>query len=278
MTNVILCCGTYARTAYYVMDDCLKLYSIEELCYYLYHNAYLLDDRFVTRELGAWIKDELGLSDLGESVTKLAGKADSLTKLVCELKEQIGYYTDEEWDNLCGDIGRNNKMSVEERRKCRADEFLIDGKYVLAMDEYEFLIRDLSYDQVKMRARIYHNMGICACKMFMFERGAGYFEKAYETYANTESYVSMLSAMKLYMNNKEYLEYLSQHKESYEDSLEVENKLEMLKLDWVNQPAKRFLDGISAKKEQSSDFYDGIESLAIEVKEEYREHVFRNRG
>ena len=47
MSNVIVCEGTLAKTPYFVSEDGINLYSIEELCYYLMTNAYLLDDSVV---------------------------------------------------------------------------------------------------------------------------------------------------------------------------------------------------------------------------------------
>lgn len=278
MSNVILCQGAYAKTPYYAADDCRNLYSIEELCYYLYHNAYLLDDSFVTSELSVWIAEELELPELGKEVNKLVGRAEALAKLVATLSNNIGYYEEEEWLELLQDIGRNNKLTIEERRKIRADGFLDEGKYALAMDEYAVIIRETSVSQVKLRAKVYHNMGVAAARLFMFELAADYFGKAYENFANTESYVSMLCAMKMYMSQAEYLDYLSKHQESYEDSLEVERKCEFLKLDWSRQPARMFFSEILELKKEGKAYYDGIISMAEEVKDEYRDCMFRHKA
>lgn len=276
MSNVIMTLGAYSKIPYYVSDDCRNLYCIEELCYYLFHNAYLLDDRFVTKELAEWIDGELGLEDIARETIKLVGRPGALTKLVTLLAEKVGFYSEEEWRNLLSDIGVNNRLTVEERRKCRADGFLNAGRYMLACDEYNVVLREIEGDQIKLRAKVYHNLGVCYAKLFMFDKAADSFEKAYDAYANTESYVSMLAAKKLYMSSADYLTYLSEHKESYEDSLEVERKLEILKEKWETQPTKMFIDEISGLKQQGSSFYDGIDSMTDEVKEEYKECSFRN--
>ncbi len=87
----------------------------------------------------------------------------------------------------------------------------------------------------------------------------------------------MLSAMKLYMTDKDYLTYLSEHKESYEDSLEVERKCEFCKLDWSRQPVSKFISELHNLKSNGTAYYDGICSMAEETKEEYRDSMFRNR-
>jgi len=277
MSNVIVCQGTYAKTPYYIEDDCCYIYSVEELCYYLYHNAYLLDDSFVTKELGKWLETETGLPELGKAVGRLADKNDSLSKLVATLANEIGFYEEDEWRALLGEIGKSNRLTVEERRKVRADGFLNEGKYALAMDEYNVVIRESKVNQSKLRGMVYHNMGVCAARLFEFERAAGLFGKAYEVYPVSESYMCMLSAMKLYMTETEYITYLSEHKESYEDSLELERKCEFCKLDWSRQPVQKFFTELKDLKSRDTAYYDGITSMAEEIKEEYRDSMFRNR-
>lgn len=277
MSNIIMCQGEYSKTPFYLKSDCKNIYCIEELCYYLYHNAYLLGDDFVSFELADWISDCLDLKELGREINKVCRKADALTKLIAILAKEIGFYSDEEWQTLIDDIGKNGSLTADERRKLRADGFLKAGKYGLAMDEYDQILKESSSSDSRFRAKVYHNMGVCTAKLFMFERAAGYFEKAYDAFANTESYVSMLCAMKLYMPPSDYLSYLSSHKESYEDSLEVERRFESLKGGFETKPISRYIAELEAGKDQGNDYYSGIEALTEEVKEEYRSQVFRGR-
>lgn len=277
MSNVLLCLGEYAKTPYYIEEDGRNIYSIEELCYYLYHQAYLMEDGFVKKELGLWITNELNLSAVGTEIAKLSGKTEALSKLVTLLSEQIGYYEKNEWEELLHEIGRNNKLSAKERKKYRADGFVGSKKYIPALDEYESIIRETRVDEIKLRANVYHNMGVCYTKLFDFENAANCFSKSYELIPNNDTYVSMLFAMKFYMKPTDYLDYLSKHKESYEDSLEVERKCELLKIDWKRQPASKFFEEITNLKQQGSAYYDGIISMAREAKEDYRDCVSRKR-
>jgi len=277
MSNVIVCQGAYSKTPYYIADDCRNVYCVEELCYYLYHNAYLLDDNFVTAELAKWIEESLELPVLAKEVARAVGKSEALPKLVAALANNIGYYEEAEWRELLSDIGRNNKLSIPERRKIRADGLLGSGKYALALGEYEITLKETRVDQRALRAKVYHNMGVASAKLFLFEKAANCFAKACEAYPDKDSYISMLFALKMHMSPTDYLKYLSEHPESYEASLEVERKSEFLKLDWTRQPARMFFSEISSLKNQGKAYYDGIDSMAEETREEYRDNMFRNR-
>ncbi len=276
MSNVLLCQGRYAENPYYVKDDCKNLYSIEELCYYLYHNAFLLDDGFVEKSLAEWMDSELELKELARKVAVISGRTGALIRLIEILAEQIGYYSEPEWRELLNEVGANNSLSVEERRKCRADAFLQAGRIGMAMNEYEIILRQTRVTETKLRAKVLHNLGVCSARLFMFKQAAGYFEKAYDTYANTESYVDMLTAMKLYMSRQEYLDYLSEHKESYEDSLEVERRVDGCVEEFKTRASSLYLQELGQK--QGKPYYDGIDILTEEVKEKYRESVARGRA
>lgn len=273
MSNVLLCQSALAKNPYYVKEACVHLYSVEELCYFVYHYAYILDDSFVSQKMADWLRAELGLEKLASKVEVIRTKKGTLGNLVRLLNNEIGYYSEDEWVALLEDIDNNSKMSLPQRRKIRADGLLKSERFAQALEEYENLIYEGDITDPSFKAKIYHNLGVCAAKLFMFEKAAQYYEKAYETYANSESYVEMLCARKMYMSQSEYLDYLGEHKETYEDSLEVERKFEILKLSWGEQPAYKYFRELEKQKLEGGSYYSSIDRLASEVKEKYRGHI-----
>ena len=59
MGELILCNQTLAALPYYFENVSLNVYSLEEICYYLEKNLYLLDSDFMSEELCVWIEKEL---------------------------------------------------------------------------------------------------------------------------------------------------------------------------------------------------------------------------
>jgi len=273
MSNVLLCLGTYATTPYFVSESCIHLYSIEELCFYVYNNAFLLDDSFVNEKLADWIENELELKKVADTIRTVIGKNGALGNLVRILNNEVSYYSEDEWSGLLEDIASNSRMSLDSRKKIRADGLLNSGRYVKAMEEYEGILFSMSDRDEQLTAGIYHNLGVCAAKLFLFDKAAVFFEKAYDTYANTESYQEMLWALKLSMAPTAYLDYLAEHKESYEDSLEVERSLEILRMTWGEQPPHKYLKELGMLRSEGGSYYDGLDRLTDEVKEQYRSSV-----
>ena len=61
MSGYILCQTKKAERPYFIENISTNIYSVEELCYYLYHNLYLIDKTIINEELCIWIGEELNL-------------------------------------------------------------------------------------------------------------------------------------------------------------------------------------------------------------------------
>ena len=66
------------------------------------------------------------------------------------------------------------------------------------------------------------NMGCAQAKLFLFEKAAVSFEQASRLGGDPDSLLSYLAAMRLHLKEQEYLNFLTEHPEYYETSLELE--------------------------------------------------------
>ena len=274
MSTVILCNGNYAKTPYCLAADDIRLFSVEEVCFYIYKNAFFLQEDFFCDALIDWIKNELGLPSYANELLLLRGKEDTLLKSVAYLFSATGYYGDEEYEKVRAVIHQGSSLSVEERRKMRADVYCKKQKYKLALGEYEELLELVPEDDVKFLAKLHHNMGVCHAGLFVYDCAAREFKKAFEAYPNTESYVQFLTALKLSSTQAEYLAYLSDHPESYQDSLEVESRLQSAKLLWDNTQKEDRVARITEEEGISS--YEAVGEVLKQLKEEYMSMI--NKG
>ena len=64
MGSLILCHRKRAKQPYEITRVHRKIYTIEELCYYICNNLYLIDYTMINHQMCDWIERELELSDL----------------------------------------------------------------------------------------------------------------------------------------------------------------------------------------------------------------------
>ena len=70
MGSLILCHSKRAKRPYEISRVHMRIYTIEELCYYLCNNLYLIDYTIMNRRLCDWLEDELGLAKMAEDLRR----------------------------------------------------------------------------------------------------------------------------------------------------------------------------------------------------------------
>ena len=74
MGSLILCHNKRAQQPYEIGRIHLRIYTIEELCYYVCNNLYLIDHTIMNRQLCEWISTELHLDALAEKLREELSK------------------------------------------------------------------------------------------------------------------------------------------------------------------------------------------------------------
>ena len=94
MGRVILCETQPAATSYIFPNTKIEVFSYEELCYYIYNNIALIAEEYIATPMFNWIAEDLGLSDLAESLRQIKEKETTdLTDLLTAILTYKEYYT-----------------------------------------------------------------------------------------------------------------------------------------------------------------------------------------
>ena len=80
MSGYILCQVKKAEKPFYIENISTNIYSIEELCYYLYNNLYLVDSSLISSKLCAWLEEELELPKLAAKLKPYMEERPDLKK------------------------------------------------------------------------------------------------------------------------------------------------------------------------------------------------------
>ena len=109
MSGYILCKAPMAATPYYIKNTGTNIYSIEELCYFLHRNLYLVDENLMNAGLCRWIGQELGMKELNRRLAFLLERgAVPMEDFLCEILRSINYLSQEEMRTYRNKIDRKS--------------------------------------------------------------------------------------------------------------------------------------------------------------------------
>ena len=151
MARVILCETKPATTSYIFPNTRIEVFSYEELCYYIYNNAALLSAEHIGVPMIHWIRDELKLPELSESLRQLKEKEGTdLTDLATTILTFREYYSIPEVKEFILKLERMKNLSVPEFRKLQADGFLRYHKYLKALSVYDEILEQIEKQLAKL--------------------------------------------------------------------------------------------------------------------------------
>ncbi len=272
MSKPLLCIGTYAKKPYNIERIGRNVYCIEELCYCLVQNAFLLDEESFDRELFDWIEKECSLEKLSDELRKMAAKRCSMAAIAGTILDYVGYNSRAEVERTEEILRENAGMDLYKKRLSRADFLMKSGKLSMAFAEYEFLLSNTPDIDRKLRARIEHNEGVMYAKLFLFDMAARMFKKAYEDGNDEESYLQYLSSVRMGLTDKEYISFIAENEDAYEASLVLEKRMnEAADLYHAGEENLMLRSLLVYKAEgKMHEYYEKIGKLTEELKEDYR--------
>ena len=171
----------------YVKSAGIRLYTIEELSYFLQNYLYLIDDTFFDSGFLLFLRDGLGRQDLFELVNYNSGKVEPLL-LAGKLAGEIGDLSRTELSALTKKINEFRKLSPEGRIRMQADVLLERGEYAQADGIYDQLLTEYEQDNRKGRDSrnrqeqgfLYYQKGRISMALFEWEKAGSFFVRAYE--------------------------------------------------------------------------------------------------
>lgn len=272
MGRVRICIGNYAKTPYEIGQTGVRVYSLEELCYYLCENAYLLDSEFMTSELIAWVDEELGLVDLARALHAMLRNGNGMEYFVSRILD-TGYFCDDQTKKrILQEIRDNETLGPEEKRKKQIDYLAASGRYEQALLEYNALLASSPGRDISLTGAIYHAMGSVAARMQHFSLAEELFEKAYRITYRRESLLSYICVVRLHGTREMQNRKLSAIPEVRELEAEAEQMLADSEDAWAESEPYRKISDLRMMSEggKPAAYYDEVAGIIDELKEEYR--------
>ena len=223
MGSLILCHKKKARHPYEISRIHRRVYTIEELCYYLCNNLYLIDYTIINEQLCKWMEDELELPELSELLMELLKNHGSVEQFVLHILNASGIYTQGELAHIQNVLEKLKNQKEVERQKFKADSLMESGELESAILVYMSIVngeRDESVDS-RFYGRVYACLAGAYGRAFLYEESARMYEKAYKICEDSRMLEGYLYACYRYLPVDEYQRMITEN----DVLLDVDNKL-----------------------------------------------------
>lgn len=245
MSELLLCKQSIAAMPYYEEAMSINLYSIEELCYYIKQNLYVLDSSFMTDELCTWIDKELNMEELSQKLKEIMRAGEKLSDFIKEILSSSYYLTAEEKHTICDYLEEMEQLSDFECNKIRADRFMEKEKYLSAIYEYKRLLasEDIVNENVITVGNLWHNLGTAYARLFLFDEAIACYKHAYIRNGDRESLKEQLIAYRCLHDEAGYLKTALENQMTEETMNQIANEISLASsgasfIDFVEQTKK----------------------------------------
>ena len=275
MERVLLEVGEYAKIPYSFDNLGVRVFSAEELCFVLKENAFLLDRELVDRKLVRWIDEIIKLPRLAQALYPLLNKRTSAGTFAGTILDYVKLYDKETIRNIEERFNQGANLSTYEKLKTRVDYMVKNGRYASSLVEYDSLLAQLPEEEKNLTAKIHHNKGVALCGLFLFDEAANHFKLSYDMIPNVETMIEFLAAKRLSMDEEDYISYAAGFKDCYDETLELEKRMQELAAFWEDTVEKQALEErLSWKKSGNmAKYYLETDRKVQDLKSSYRASI-----
>lgn len=277
MGKLIQCSSPLALTPYHFRLTDTNVYSMEEVCYYIWHNIYMIQEEVFDREFVMWIENELHMEETAHKLAYLIQDHKNLKDIVVTICCSCDYYDEEEINALIRLMDEIEQMPAYARKKHKGDTYLACHSYEKALEEYEkvFESDEILHAEKEAYGSIFHNMGVAYSNLAEFRKAAEYFLKAYEQNKKDASLSQGLFALRLSKDVEGYKKALVDFDVSPEKQLQWEKEYAQ-----VIEQSSQCKEALKLEKLRNvmksgnvTEYYDKVHKYVVDWKNEYRKQI-----
>lgn len=265
MGKLILCSGSRTNRPYCFTSTGIRIYSMEELCYYLYHHVYLIEEDMFCDALFDFIGAELKLPDRAEKLRILKKQKADVKTIVTVILCSTDYYSEYEIKSLLKLLDEIIGMPKIKRSCIKAVCYLNDRQYSEAAAEYERIINSKESAELTPQeyGNLFHNLAIAKLHITGLKEASALFLQAYERNQREESLHQYLYTLLLSNNNAAYEEKAREYQISEELSNSITEFMSKKAMEAESSEAMLEIYEMRKWKEQGqrSEYYNKAEEM-----------------
>lgn len=273
MGDLLFCNEPIAAMPYYVESISLNIYSIEELCYYISTNVFLLDKGFMNEELCTWIEKEANLPKVAISLREIMHADGLLSSFVTQIICSCGYFSQKEINEIVSVIQQMEEKSGFECIKLRADKLMESKRYLSSVYEYKRILEaeDVDSEDKGLIGNVWHNLGTAYARLFLFKEAAACYEKAYKLNEDAESLKECLFSYRCMHDEDGFLEIAKKYFIDDMGICEIKNELSLIsRCEETLKFETKLEEIVELKQTDKIRMQQEISNIILEWKQNYR--------
>lgn len=274
MSELLICNQQIAAMPYYMEGLSVNLYSIEELCYYIANNTYLLERDFMCEDLCTWIGKELKMIELSDKLRDYMQSQQKLSGFVLLILSSNSYCPNEQIQSIRNLLIEMEEKSDFEINKIRADRLMEKKKYLSSIYEYKRLLdlEEIKEESPVLIGNIWHNLGTAYARLFLFQEAIKCYENAYKYNQNEESIKEELFAYRCLHDEAGFIKASRTYQLDEADVQMIRDELTVISRGENIKIFEEKLDEIAKLLDENkrSKFQSEISSIIYQWKEDYR--------
>lgn len=211
MGSLILCHRKKAKQPYEISRVHMRIYTIEELCYYICNNLYLIDYTIINRQLCNWIDTELDMKELADKLREELRQNCSMEQFVLTILRESTIYAAADINKIQSLLEHLQNQKDVERTKYKADSLQNSGEYETAILVYQSIINQEWDDSVSKMfyGKVYACLGAAYGHLFLYEEAARMYQEAYRICEESDLLKAYLYCCYRFMPEDQYVKMLS---------------------------------------------------------------------
>lgn len=186
-----------AERPFYIRSTGIRIWSVEELCYYLSQNLALIDEEIAGPRLTRWLTEEFHLTSLSLAMEKGLRKENGLMDYLIPLFRDTGYYDTRELKKFSEALKTLEAAPAAERSLMKADALTRNRLYGEAEQYYRRAMLQTDPGDEELRARIAHNCGVAAAGLMEYDEALRQFRNALEIRDSRSNRAACLAVLRL---------------------------------------------------------------------------------
>jgi len=274
MGELLYCNEPIAAMPYYIEGLSWNIYSLEELCYYIENNTYLVERDFMNEELCTWVGKEVKNLKLAERLRDIMHMEGKLSEFVLAILVACGYTSKEKINSIIQLLQEMEDKSDFECNKLRADRLMEKEKYLSSIYEYKRLLDspDAHEQEKGLLGNIWHNLGTAYARMFLFKEAIHCYDTAYHLNNNQESLKECLFAYRCLHDEMGFLRMAQEAGLSEEKVADIKSELSLASRSEETIAFENKLEAIAMMNNsvEKTKYQAKINNIIFNWKEEYR--------